>query len=101
MNPTPTLSLSDALADVEAKQLTYNNDGPALANAQTKLATDQANVATLQAAIATDAAALNTSIDAAIAALTASKIPDPTAPIADSAALPKQTPITVLTGTGS
>lgn len=74
MNPLP---LTDLLNAVETAQTTYNNDVNAQSAAAQKVAADQANLAQITANVQTDASGLNAAIDAAIAGLSAAKIPVP------------------------
>lgn len=83
MNP-----LADAITAVEQAQSAYNsavtqttNDQAAADAIQAKLDAAKAQVTTDQTAQSGAATAYNTSLDALIAAATASKIPTPTPPV--------------------
>jgi hypothetical protein len=71
MNPT----VDQALSAVTAAEATYNADVASEANIKTAIATASAPLPAATAAVATDATAYNAAVDAAVVALTASKIP--------------------------
>lgn len=70
---TPALTVDQALSAVTAAEATYNADAANAATASAASATADSLALAAQETVAMDAAAYNSAVDAAVAALTASK----------------------------
>lgn len=86
MNPTPTLSLSDAISAVKAASTTLANDQSAKANTAAAVSAVQAELQTAQTAdtaagttVNADITTYNSTLFALIASAQAAVLPDPSA----------------------